>query len=35
MLKAVLDGKTYLAVAQGIGAKPSAVEQRVKALARD
>ena len=35
MLKAILDGKSYLAVAQEWGLSRSAVEQRVKALARD
>ncbi len=35
MLKAVLDGKTYEAVAQTFGMTRSAVEQRIKALARD
>jgi len=35
MLKAVLSGKTYVAVAQESGLSRSAVEQRVKALARD
>lgn len=35
MLKAVLNGKTYQAVAQDSGLTRSAVEQRVKALARD
>jgi integrase len=35
MLKAVLDGKTYRAVAQESGLTPSAVERRVSALARD
>lgn len=35
MLKAVLDGKTYQAVAQESGLTRSAVEQRVKMLARD
>src|SRR5438105_12097398 len=35
MLKGILDGKTYLAVAQESGLSRSAVEQRVKALARD
>ncbi len=35
MLKSVLDGKTYEAVAQASGMTRSAVEQRVKALARD
>ncbi len=35
MLKAILDGKTYVAVAQESGLSRSAVEQRVKALARD
>ena len=35
MLKGILDGKTYLAVAQESGLCRSAVEQRVKALARD
>ena len=32
MLKGVLDGKTYVAVAQESGLSRSAVEQRVKAL---
>src|SRR6266540_6736567 len=35
MLKAILDGKTYMAVARESGLSRSAVEQRVKALARD
>lgn len=35
MFKAVLDGRTYEAVAQSAGLTRSAVEQRVKALARD
>src|SRR5437773_7937071 len=35
MLKGILDGKTYVAVAQESGLSRSAVEQRVKALARD
>src|SRR6266576_1577993 len=35
MLRGILDGKTYLAVAQESGLSRSAVEQRVKALARD
>ncbi len=35
MLKAILDGKTYVTVAQESGLTRSAVEQRVKALARD
>ena len=35
MLKAILDGKTYVVVAQESGLSRSAVEQRVKALARD
>ena len=35
MLKGILDGKTYTAVAQESGLSRSAVEQRVKALARD
>src|SRR5438067_2923734 len=35
MLKGILDGKTYLAVAQEFALSRSAVEQRVKALARD
>ena len=35
MLKAILDGKTYVAVAQESGLTRSAVEQRVKAIARD
>ena len=35
MLKAILDGKTYVAVAQESGLSRSAIEQRVKALARD
>jgi integrase len=35
MLKAVLDGKTYQAVAQESGLTRSAVEQRIKVLARD
>ena len=35
MLKGILDGKTYGAVAQEFGLSRSAVEQRVKALARD
>jgi integrase len=35
MLKGILDGKTYLAVAQESRLSRSAVEQRVKALARD
>ena len=34
MLKAILDGKTYVAVAQESGLSRSAVEQRVKSLAR-
>ncbi len=34
MLKGILDGKTYVAVAQESGLSRSAVEQRVKALAR-
>src|SRR6266576_2247355 len=35
MLTGILDGKTYLAVAQEFALSRSAVEQRVKALARD
>jgi len=35
MLKEILDGKTYVAIAQESGLSRSAVEQRVKALARD
>jgi integrase len=35
MLKGILDGKTYVSVAQESGLSRSAVEQRVKALARD
>jgi len=35
MLKSILDGKTYIAVAQESGLSRSAVEQRVKALARE
>ena len=35
MLKGILDGKTYVVVAQESGLSRSAVEQRVKALARD
>ena len=35
MLKGILDGKTYVAVARESGLSRSAVEQRVKALARD
>jgi transposase-like protein len=35
MLKGILDGKTYVAVAREYGVSRSAVEQRVKALARD
>jgi uncharacterized protein YerC len=35
MLKGVLDGKTYVAIARESGLSRSAVEQRVKALARD
>lgn len=35
MLKSVLDGQTYEAVAKTSGMTWSAVEQRVKALARD
>src|SRR5437660_11889503 len=35
MLKGILDGKTYVAVAQESRLSRSAVEQRVKALARD
>lgn len=35
MLKEILDGKTYAAVAQEYGLSRSAVEQRVKTLARD
>ena len=35
MLKGILDGKAYLAVAQEFALSRSAVEQRVKALARD
>lgn len=35
MLKGILDGKTYTAVARESGLSRSAVEQRVKALARD
>ena len=35
MLKGILDGKTYTLVAQESGLSRSAVEQRVKALARD
>lgn len=35
MLKGILDGKTYTAVARESGLSRSAIEQRVKALARD
>src|SRR5438128_8854214 len=35
LLKGILDGKTYVVVAQESGLSRSAVEQRVKALARD
>src|SRR5205823_8513026 len=35
MLKGILDGKTYVAVAHESGLTRSAAEQRVKALARD
>ena len=35
MLKGILGGKTYVAIAQESGLSRSAVEQRVKALARD
>ena len=35
MLKGILDGKTYVAVARESGLSRSVVEQRVKALARD
>ncbi len=35
MVKGILDGKTYVAVAQESGLSRSAVEQGVKALARD
>jgi len=35
MLKGILDGKTYVAIARESGLSRSAVEQRVKALARD
>ena len=35
MLKGILDGKTYVAVAQEAGLSRSAVEQRVKTLARE
>ena len=35
MLKAILDGKTYVAIARESGLSRSAIEQRVKALARD
>lgn len=35
MLKGILNGKTYLAIAEESGLSRSAVEQRVKALARD
>jgi len=35
MLKGILDGRTYVSVAQESGLSRSAVEQRVKALARD
>jgi integrase len=35
MLKGILDGKTYVAIAHASGLSRSAVEQRVKALARD
>src|SRR5207249_8089198 len=35
MLRGILEGKTYLAVAQESRLSRSAVEQRVKALARD
>jgi len=35
MLKEILGGKTYVAIAQASGLSRSAVEQRVKALARD
>jgi hypothetical protein len=35
MLKRILEGKTYVAVGQESGVSRSAVEQRVKALARD
>jgi hypothetical protein len=34
MLKGILDGKTYLAMPRESGLSRSAVEQRVKALAR-
>ena len=35
MLKGILDGKTYVAIARESGLSRTAVEQRVKALARD
>jgi uncharacterized protein YerC len=35
MLKGILDGKTYVAIARDSGLSRSAVEQRVKALARE
>jgi len=35
MLKGILDGKTYGAIAQASGLSRSAVEQRLKAFARD
>ena len=35
MLKGILGGKTYVAIAQASGLSRSAVEQRVKALARE
>ena len=35
MLKGILDGKTYVAIARESGLSRSAIEQRVKALARD
>ena len=35
MLKGILGGKTYVAIGQECGLSRSAVEQRVKALARD
>lgn len=35
MLKGILDGRTYGAIAQESGLSRSAVEQRVKALARE
>jgi integrase len=35
MLKGILDGKTYVSVARESGLSRSAIEQRVKALARD